>query len=239
MPFADRLARSALLAALAVLGGCASLGDPLKALQDNVIAPVAAAITPAPAASAPAAAAAAAAPAKVDDDSLLALVDPAAQRAFDNALRAMRAGRVDEAEKGFRALTVSHPDLGGPFANLGLLQRQAGKLPESVAALEKAVAASPKQAKFHNQLGISYRHAGQFAKARSAYERAIELDPAYASPVLNLGILSDLYLGDNARAIELYERYLAMAGQDAVVGKWAAELKNRKPEKLLTRKEQP
>lgn len=234
MRSAERLRRAALLAALAALGGCASIGNPLQALQKSVIDPVAAAITPAPAASAPAAA-----PVKAEPVVVLAPVDPVAQRAYDNALRALRAGRVDEAEKGLRALTLSHPDLGGPHANLGMLQRQAGKLPEAVASLEKAVAASPRQAQFHNQLGITYRHAGQFAKARSAYERAIELDPAYASPVLNLGILSDLYLGDNARAIELYDRYLALSGQDATVGKWLAELKNRKPEKLLTKKEQP
>jgi Flp pilus assembly protein TadD len=203
-----------------------------------VVTPVANAIAPSPAASAPTAAPAAAVAKKPEP--VLAPVDPNAQRAYDNALRALRAGRNDEAEKALRALTQSHPDLGGPHANLGILHRQAGKLNESVAALEKAVAASPEQAVFHNQLGISYRAQGQFQKARGAYERAIELDAGYAAPVLNLGILNDLYLGEPARALELYDRYLALAGgKDATVAKWATELKNRKPEKLLTKKEQP
>ena len=63
-------------------------------------------------------------------------------------------------------------------ANLGLMYRQAGKLPEAVAAMEKAVQASPKQAVFHNQLGITYRQQGEFAKAREAYERRLRSTPA-------------------------------------------------------------
>jgi Flp pilus assembly protein TadD len=159
-----------------------------------------------------------------------AAVNPAVQRAFDEALRLLRAGRIDEAERAFRALAQSHPEFGGPLANLGLIHRQAGKLPEAVAELERAVQASPNQPLYLNQLGITYRQHGQFAKARDAYERAIALDPNYAAAVLNLAVLHDLYLWDSARALALYERYLTLqpAG-DAVVSKWVADLRNRKP----------
>ena len=155
-------------------------------------------------------------------------VDPRAQAAFDTARRAMRAGRNDEAERQLKALAQSNPELGGVHANLGLLYRQAGKLPESAAALEKAVQVSPDQALFHNQLGITYRQQGQFNKARDEYDKAIALDATYASPVLNLGILNDLYLQDRKRALVLYDQYLAIAGGDAAVTKWVADLKNRK-----------
>jgi Flp pilus assembly protein TadD len=155
-------------------------------------------------------------------------VDPRAQAAFDTARRAMRAGRNDEAERQLKALAQSNPELGGVHANLGLLYRQAGKLPEAAAALEKAVQTSPRQAAFHNQLGITYRQQGQFAKARDEYEKAIVLDSNYASAVLNLGILNDLYLQDRKRALELYDWYLALSGGDAAVTKWVADLKNRK-----------
>jgi hypothetical protein len=38
-----------------------------------------------------------------------------------------------------------------------------------------------------------------------------------------------MYLGDGARALDLYSRYLALSPSgDAVVTKWVAELKNRK-----------
>lgn len=232
MRFADTPVRFGLLAALcASLVGCGSVTQPLQALK-QVIAP------PAPSASAPAApntAAAVAAPAKAEPETP---VNAAAQRTFDDARRALRAGRTDEAERGFRALAKSNPELGGPRANLGLIYRQAGKYPEAVAEFEQAVRASPRQPIYLNQLGIAYRQEGQFAKARDAYERAIALDPNYAASVLNLGILHDLYLWDGKRALELYDRYLALSpGGDATVAKWVADLKNRKQPATAARKE--
>ncbi|MBC7917838.1 MAG: tetratricopeptide repeat protein [Rhodoferax sp.] len=81
-----------------------------------------------------------------------------------------------------------------------------------------------------NQQGIDLRKAGQFAKAREAYEQALAKDASYAPAALNLGILFDLYLCDNARALALYDRYLTLTPQgDSTVTKWVAELKNRKP----------
>ncbi len=81
-----------------------------------------------------------------------------------------------------------------------------------------------------NQKGIEARRAGRFADAKAAYEEAIAADPKAAAPLLNLAILNDLYLADNAKALEFYERYLALANPpDATVAKWATELKNRKP----------
>lgn len=236
MPSADRFHTcSALLAALC-LTGCASLFES-RAEEAPPAPPKPAAPAPAAAASQPRATAAAApvataasAPAPRPAEPELAPITPAAQRAFDDARRAMRAGRMDDAERGFKALIQFHPELGGPHANLGLIYRQANKLPEAVAALEQATKVSPRQPVYFNQLGITYRMQGQFAKAREAYERAVELDGNYAAAVLNLGILHDLYLWDPKRAAEHYDRYLAMSpGGDATVTKWLADLKNRKP----------
>ena len=263
MRFADTLGRGLTLAALcAALAGCASLGNPFNAATT----PTAGSDAPAPApkeakpvqaaASAPSRAASAAvqatpAPAADAPTGLAAVkaalmeavspppVSASVQRAFDEAVRALRAGRTAEAERGFKALAASNPELGGAHANLGLIHRHAGKGAQAVIELEKAVAASPRQPLFFNQLGIAYREQGQFAKAREAYERAISLDAAYAAPLLNLGILHDLYLWDGKRALELYDRYLALApGGDATDVKWVAELKNRKPQQaMLARKE--
>ena len=166
-------------------------------------------------------------------------VDAAVRQAFDAAGRALDAGRLDEAERSYRALVASHPELGGPHAGLGVIHRRAGRIPEAVAEFEQAVKLGPRQPVYWNQLGAAYRLQGQFTKAREAYERALALDPAYAAAVLNLGILNDLYLGDAPRALELYGRYLALnAGGDATVTKWVADLKNRKPAPVVvSRKE--
>ncbi len=234
MRFAELMSRSGLLLALcAGIAGCAAVTEPLQALKEAVI-PAASAGASAPAATP--VAAAASAPVVVEPQ---VPVSAAAQRAFDDSLRLLRAGRIDEAERGLRALAKSNPELGGPHANLGLILRQSGKLPEAAAEFELAVRASPRQPVYLNQLGITLRQQGQFAKAREAYERAIALDPTYAAPQLNLGILHDMYLSDGKRALELYDRYLALSpGGDAMVTKWVADLKNRKPAPIaMNRKE--
>jgi len=198
-----------LLATLLILAGCASGPKPAATTSSTAATP-ATAPSPVPQQSAP--------------------PSPETQRAFDDARRALAAGRTDEAARGFKALAQAHPELGGPHANLGLIHRQAGRDAEAVAELERAVQASPQQPQYLNQLGIAYRQQGAFDKARGAYERALEADPNYAAATLNLGILHDLYLGDGQRALELYERYLAQAAdKDPQVGKWIADLKNRKP----------
>jgi len=231
------LALPALL--VAALAGCASMPDPIAAVK-QITAP-SSDVKPADSQSGPAQptpAATGATAAKPAEPEVP--VDPRAQAAFDNARRAMRAGRNDEAERQLKALALSNPELGGVHANLGLLYRQNGKLPEAAAALEKAVQVSPQQAVFHNQLGITYRQQGQFTKARDEYEKAIALDATYASPVLNLGILNDLYLQDRKRALVLYDQYLALSGGDAAVTKWVADLKNRKDDHVaLSLKEKP
>ena len=161
-------------------------------------------------------------------------VDAATRANFDEAVRMLRAGRLPEAERALKALAAAQPQLAGVHANLGLLYRKTGRLDDSAAALQQAVKLSPKQASYHSQLGITWRALGRFDHARKAYETAIELDPAHAGALINLAILNDLYLGEPARAAELYTRGAALLpGEAATINKWLAELKNRKADPKL------
>jgi tetratricopeptide (TPR) repeat protein len=215
------------LAAATLLAGCGSVGMRLRDALPGASAPADAASTATAGAPQAAANAHAAAAPKAASTGPIA---PATQRAYDDALALMRAGHATDAERGFRALTQSDPDLAGPHANLGLLARQGGRLPEAVKELEKATTLAPGLAVAWNQLGLAYRQSGEFTKARDAYDHALAIDPNYATAVLNLGVLDDLYLGDSARALELYTRYLALTpAGDPVVAKWVADVKNRKP----------
>ncbi|HEY2560117.1 MAG TPA: tetratricopeptide repeat protein [Caldimonas sp.] len=231
MRSASLLWRFGAAALLLGAGGCSTVGDGISAVRGAVT----------PGSGSGTTSSTAAAPVRPAPPVYATPVNPATQRAFDDASRALRSGRVDEAERAYRALAQANPELGGPHANLGVIYRQAGKLKESLAELEQAVKLSPQQPIYLNQLGIAYRQQGQFAKARDAYQRAVVLDPGYAAAVLNLGILYDLYLGDTPRALEQYARYLSLVPNgDPTVTKWVADLKNRKPGPItVSRQEKP
>jgi Flp pilus assembly protein TadD len=155
-------------------------------------------------------------------------VRPDLKHAYDQALALVRNGHTREAEKQFLALTRQAPDLSGPFANLGLLYRNAGRNVESIAAFERAIDINPKHAVYYNELGISYRLEGKFDKARRNYRQAIDLDPGFANAYLNLGILYDLYLQDPKAALPYYQHYLELVPSDApTVSKWIIDLERR------------
>jgi Flp pilus assembly protein TadD len=227
MRSADVRTAAAWLAVLA-LAGCAQLRSEFGESQPAPSAPA-----PAPA---PVSETAARRPALPDDTS----VTPAVLQAYEAALQKMHEGQLAEAEHDLAALSQAHPELGGPHANLGIVYRRSNRPDLAVQELEKAVHCNASQPVFWNQLGIAYREQGQIPKAREAYEKAISLDPGYPAPNLNLGILFDLYLWDSARALELYDRYLALTpGGDPKVAKWVADLNHRSREKApAQRKEQ-
>jgi tetratricopeptide (TPR) repeat protein len=131
-------------------------------------------------------------------------------RASYQALAQLRPARYAKAER-------DAPESGVPSSEL-------------LAALDQQAHANAAQPAAWNRLGAACRQAGQFDKARDAYERALAADARYAPALLNLAILQDIYLWDGAKALALYERYLALTpAGDVQVSKWIADLKNRKP----------
>lgn len=153
---------------------------------------------------------------------------PQAVQQFDQAVVHMSAGDVATAEREFRALADAYPTYSGPLLNLGILQMKAGHFEDAEKTLRGAVERNANNAQAFNQLGIASRKLGRFKDADSAYQRAVQIDPNYAIAYLNLGVLCDLYLQQPERALEAYERYLALAGApDEKVTNWVTELKKR------------
>lgn len=123
-----------------------------------------------------------------------------------------------------RAATgIYDPFVQKSFAELAKLK------PGRYAKTERGDASWGGEAAKLNQQGITQRQQGEFEKAKASYEAAIAADPNATAPKINLAILYDLYLGDNAKALELYQRVLEQTPADATLGKWVAEVKNRKP----------
>ena len=153
---------------------------------------------------------------------------PEAVQKFDQAVVHMSGGDAASAEREFRALADAYPTYSGPLLNLGILQVKASRFEDAEKSLRAAVDRNGNNAQAFNQLGIVYRKLGRFKEADVAYQRAVEIDPTYAIAYLNLGVLCDLYLQQPERALEAYERYLALAGApDDKVSGWVTELKKR------------
>jgi tetratricopeptide (TPR) repeat protein len=119
---------------------------------------------------------------------------------------------------------VSVPD---PEVNSGLQYLQSSQLVEAEAAFKTALERNPANAVAGNELGITERKMGKFTEAEAAYQRTITADPSYAPAYLNLGVLYDLYLAEPQKALEQFEHYVQLAGENKQVAGWMVELRKR------------
>jgi tetratricopeptide (TPR) repeat protein len=152
--------------------------------------------------------------------------DRAAQQ-YAQALQLMKSGRNTDAELEFKQLAAGYPKFAGPQLNLGLLYLHDSRLPEAEAAFKTALVLKPSSAIAGNELGIALRKLGKFEEAEAAYQRAIAAEPDYAPAHLNLGMLYDLYLAQPQKALDEYQRYLAIVGENKQVAGWMVELRKR------------
>jgi tetratricopeptide (TPR) repeat protein len=154
-------------------------------------------------------------------------VPPRAAQQYSQALQMMKSGRSTDAELEFKQLTVAYPQFAGPQLNLGLIYLKDSRLADAEAAFKAAVKIAPSNPIAGNELGIVERKLGKFADAETAYQNAISAEPNYAAAHLNLGVLYDLYLAEPQKALEQFERYIEIAGDNKQVSGWVVELRKR------------
>jgi Flp pilus assembly protein TadD len=146
---------------------------------------------------------------------------------FDRAVGLMRSGNNTEAELEFKQVALQFPQLAAPYVNLGILYRKTGRLDLSEDSLKTAVERNDGSAVAWTELGATQRLRGEFPNAAASYEKAISADPNFAPAYRNLGVVSDLYLGDPERALTAFERYKELTGEEKPVTGWIAELRAR------------
>lgn len=155
-------------------------------------------------------------------------VDDSAKLQYQQAIDAMQNGNIVGAKRILSNLTRSHPDLAGPYVNLGIIHFRADEIDKAEEAFNQALKVNPESAVSLNHLGIIYRGKGKFKEARSNYEKALQVDPNYAYAHLNFGILLDLYLGELDKALEHYQKFQELNNkEDKEVTKWIVELERR------------
>jgi tetratricopeptide (TPR) repeat protein len=92
--------------------------------------------------------------------------------------------------------------------DLGLACLEVGRLPEAIAALQRAIAANPRWADAHFRLGIALEKTGDSAGAIAAYHSATELLPSLTEAWFRAGALV-FTLGHREEAIACFRRAAA------------------------------
>ena len=150
------------------------------------------------------------------------------REAFAEAVVLMENGDTDEARRRFEQMAAEQPERTGPLVNLGVLAFQAGETGAAQARFKEVLALNPGHPVALNHLGVMARNAGDFSTAEQRYREALAANPEYLPTLLNLAFLLDIYLGEPAQALPLYEQYKALAAEpDPKLKDWIFDAKNR------------
>ena len=117
------------------------------------------------------------------------MADLSADQDFALALEHHRAGRLAEAEQGYRAILQRAPSHADSLNLLGVIALQTGNLSSALALVQRAVALRPDAPVCRNNLGQVLERHGRDDDAAACYQAAIDLDAGYAEAHNNLGFL--------------------------------------------------
>jgi Flp pilus assembly protein TadD len=99
------------------------------------------------------------------------------ERTLDAAREAHEAGRLQEAEAGYRRALGLAPSLAGVRHLLGVVVFQRGDLEQAAGLLAEACRQAPGQAEFARNLGLVLGELGRVVEAEAAFQRALDLEP--------------------------------------------------------------
>jgi len=116
--------------------------------------------------------------------------EPAADLAamLDRAVAAHRAGRIGEAEAGYRAILAAAPRHADAMHLLGLAAHQRGRHAEAAETIAAAIALLPSAPAFHSNLGTTLLALGRTQDAVEACRRAVAIDAEFPDGWHNLGV---------------------------------------------------
>ena len=152
----------------------------------------------------------------------LAVIDTDPQPWDSLGIAEWRRGEFDKAMTYFEKALALDPTYAMAAANLGTLyltlHGARGRKPEDLARaielLQRSIAIDPDFNLGHRGLGVALKTAGRLPEAVASWEKAVAVDPSDAFSTVSAGETS-LHLGEKAKALKLFERYLALLGDRA------------------------
>ncbi len=158
---------------------------------------------------------------------MLPEIPPQAQTMFEQAVAVMAAGDYLDAELRLQEFLLRYPGYPGAHVNLAIIHAENGDDAAAQGEIDAALALNPDHAAALNQQGLLFRRNGKFFEAEAAYLKAVTASPDYALAHYNLGVLNELYLQRLDSALQHFERYQELVGEDKQVEKWIADLRRR------------
>lgn len=105
-----------------------------------------------------------------------------------NAIAAHNAGRLTEAEVGYRRALRKRPTDAGALYGLGLLYFHQGSMDAAIQHVSRSLVFAPANGRAWNTLGSMYMSTGLTDEAKQAYGRAASVVPGMSEAWYNLGI---------------------------------------------------
>jgi tetratricopeptide (TPR) repeat protein len=154
-------------------------------------------------------------------------IPPQAMTLYEQAIAVMASGDFLGAELRLQEFLLQYPGYPGAHVNLAIIHVNNDNDDAARAEISAALAIDPGYAPALNQLGMLLRRNGKFLEAEAAYLKAVTASPDYALAHYNLGVLNELYLQRLDDALQHFERYHALVGEDKQVEKWITDLTRR------------
>ena len=98
--------------------------------------------------------------------------DPA--QIFQSGQDALNGGRLDEAERDFRQVLAANPQVGGAYANLGVVYMRRKQWTKALETLRKAEHLMPQVAGIRLNIGLAYFRQNEFLKAIPPFESVVQ-----------------------------------------------------------------
>ena len=131
-----------------------------------------------------------------------------------DAIALHKSGRLDEAERSYRAALRMTPGHGAITHNLGVLAAAQGKHAAAISHFDAAIAAEPRYASAHYNRAAALEASGRTHDAIQGYSRACAIEPEHYGSHRALGFLW-LAQGERGRALDHFARtYELRRGED-------------------------